>query len=63
MLSLSTDAFVQELKLIGGAMQLAEGMANLLGDRVMLGRPVVKVEQNEAGVTVQCANGDIFQVS
>lgn len=43
-------------------MQLSEKMAEELGSRVLLSQPVVKVEQNEAGVNVHTADGQHFQV-
>ncbi|BBZ45231.1 monoamine oxidase [Mycobacterium parmense] len=42
----------------GGAGQVAERVADELGDRILLGQPVVRIEQDASGVTVTTSNGD-----
>lgn len=59
--TLSVENGAQELKIVGGAMQLATGMAKLMKDRVLLGKPVVRVEQDKSGASVYCANGEIYK--
>lgn len=47
----------QEVRMMGGAQQLALRMAEELGARVQLGRPVIRIEQSRDAVTVACADG------
>ena len=42
----------QQDRLAGGAQQLAQRLAEALGERVMLGSPVTAIEQNDHAVTV-----------
>ena len=44
-------------------MQISEKLAAQLGDRVILGQPVIRVEQTDKGVTVATANGTTYTVS
>jgi monoamine oxidase len=60
---MSTSDGVQEYKFVGGSMQISEKLAALLGDRVVLDQPVIRVEQTDKGVTVATANGTTYTVS
>jgi monoamine oxidase len=42
----------------GGAGQIPERLAEELGDRIVLGQPVVRIEQDDGGVTVTTADGN-----
>jgi monoamine oxidase len=44
----------QQWRIDGGAHQLCEALADRLGDRVRLGRPVTAINQDADGVVVQC---------
>lgn len=48
----------QELRVVGGTMQLCEALAKELGDVVQFNRPVRALEQNDEGVKVICDDGD-----
>jgi monoamine oxidase len=48
-----------ELRLDGGPGTLAARLDGLLDGRVVLGAQVASVEQDEAGVTIRCANGRV----
>ena len=48
---------------MGGAQQLSERMAEKLGEQVRLEEPVVRVKQDQDGVTVTTANGNVYEVS
>jgi monoamine oxidase len=47
----------QERRLVGGAQQLSERLAERLGDAVVLDSPVRAIEQTEDGVTVRAERG------
>lgn len=55
--------YVQERKFVGGSMQLSTKMAEVLGDRVHLNEPVIRVEQSDDGVTVTTSTGNVYKVS
>jgi monoamine oxidase len=44
----------------GAAGQIPERMADELGDRVYLGHPVLRIEQDTCGVTVTTSDGDYY---
>lgn len=44
-------------------MQLSTKMAEVLGDRVHLNEPVIRVEQSDDGVTVTTSTGNVYNVS
>jgi monoamine oxidase len=43
-------------------MQLPAKVAESLGDRVLLNKPVARVEETEDLVTVSCTDGDTYKV-
>ncbi len=47
-----------DAKFKGGMQQVAQRMADALGDRMILGAPVSKIAQNDDGVTVSTPKGD-----
>ncbi|XP_041352694.1 amine oxidase [flavin-containing] B-like [Gigantopelta aegis] len=51
----------QEKKMFGGAQQMSEGMARLLGDTVHLNSAVVNVTETETGVIVTDCNNTKYQ--
>ncbi|XP_038642899.1 amine oxidase [flavin-containing] A-like isoform X1 [Scyliorhinus canicula] len=52
----------QERKFIGGAQTISERLADRIGrDRVRLGSPVVRVEEEADGVSVTCEGGESFE--
>lgn len=56
---LSSAEGAQQDRIVGGAQQLPQGLADRLGDRVLLGHPVRRVAQTNAGVVVQAAGATI----
>jgi monoamine oxidase len=48
----------EQLLFEGGAGQIAERLANELGDRILLARPVLRIEQDTRGATVITGDGD-----
>ncbi|XP_025079119.1 amine oxidase [flavin-containing]-like [Pomacea canaliculata] len=54
----------QERKLIGGTQQISEGLMKKIGlDKVLLNRPVCKIEQTSGGVSVYDTCGNVYQAS
>jgi monoamine oxidase len=51
------------LSVKGGNIHLATGMAKLLKGDVLLGREVVAIDQDGAGVSVRCADGSTFSAA
>lgn len=51
----------QERKFVGGAQQLSEAMHKVLGDRVHLESPVIRIEQQDDTLTVYTSGGDKFK--
>ena len=58
---LSTDRGAQQDRVVGGSIRISETMAEGLGDRVRLDRPVRRIEQGEAGLVVTTRAGEVFQ--
>lgn len=54
---LSTDRGAQQDRIVGGSILIAETMAAALGDRVRLGCPVSRIEQDQEGVRVTTPAG------
>ena len=44
-------------------MQLPVKIAEKLGDSVILGKPVTKVEEIDDVMVVTCTNGDVYKVN
>ncbi|KAI8510316.1 hypothetical protein Bbelb_112320 [Branchiostoma belcheri] len=51
----------QEMKFVGGSMQVSEKIAELLGNRVVLSSPVMRIEQQEAVATVTTHSGQQYR--
>ncbi|XP_019644071.1 PREDICTED: amine oxidase [flavin-containing] B-like isoform X1 [Branchiostoma belcheri] len=51
----------QEMKFVGGSMQVSEKIAELLGNRVVLSSPVMRIEQQEAVATVTTHTGQQYR--
>ena len=47
----STDRGAQQDRIVGGSIRISETMAEALGDRVQLERPVRRIEQGDRGVS------------
>jgi monoamine oxidase len=54
---LSVDRGAQQDRIVGGTAQISQRLADDLGDRVHLGVPVRRIEQDEHGVTVHTRDG------
>ena len=54
---LSVDRGAQQDRVVGGTAQISQRMADDLGDRVHLGVPVRRIEQDDHGVTVHTRDG------
>jgi monoamine oxidase len=54
---IAVDRGAQQDRVVGGSVRVAEAMAAGLGDRVLLGRPVRRIEQDDAGVRVIARDG------
>ena len=52
------DGTAQDARFVGGAQTVADGLAAELGDRVLLGAPVRRIEHSAQGVVVH-ADGDL----
>jgi len=57
----STTNGGQERKFHGGSQQISKKLAEILGDRVHLNKPVVGVEQDGKGVVLQTLDGSRFK--
>jgi len=58
---LSVDRGAQQDRLVGGTAQISERMAAELGERVHLGVPVRRIEQDEHGVSVHTRDGAVHR--
>jgi len=58
---LSVDRGAQQDRVTGGSVLVAEAMAAALGDRVVLGRPVRRIEHDDAGVRVITRDGTLYR--
>ena len=58
---LSVDRGAQQDRVTGGSVLVAEAMAAALGDRVVLGRPVRRIEHDENGVRVVARDGSEYR--
>ena len=58
---LSTDQGAQQDRIVGGSIRLSEGLAQALGDRVILGDPVRRIEQDLSQVSVTTRGGEVYQ--
>ena len=58
---LSVDQGAQQDRVTGGSVLVAEAMAAALGDRVVLGRPVRRIEHGEHGVRVVDRDGSDYR--
>jgi monoamine oxidase len=56
---IDTEGGAQQDRLVGGALALALGLADTLGDRVRLGSPVRRIEQGGASVRVLAGGTEI----
>jgi monoamine oxidase len=54
-----TEGGAQQDRFVGGSQLLAEGLAKELGERVVLGAPVRRVERSADGVRVAAGDGDV----
>src|ERR1700691_5200996 len=57
---LSVDRGAQQDRVTGGSVRVAEAMAGALGERVVLGRPVRRIEQDSSGVRVITRDGSQY---
>lgn len=57
---ISTSNGGQERKFVGGSQNISIKMAERLGDRVFLEKPVTSISQNETGVTIGTLDGSSF---
>jgi monoamine oxidase len=58
---LGTDRGAQQDRIVGGSVRIAETMAAELGDRVLLGAPVRRIEQHGEGIRVETRHGDVLE--
>ena len=58
---LSVDRGAQQDRVTGGSVLVAEAMAAALGERVVLGRPVRRIEQDGSGVRVIARDGTQYR--
>lgn len=58
---LSVDRGAQQDRVIGGAVRIAETMAAELGERVRLGTPVRRIDQDDVGVRVTLRDGEVVE--
>jgi len=58
---LAVDRGGQQDRVTGGSVLVAQAMAAALGDRVVLGRPVRRIEQNDDGVRVIARDGTQYR--
>jgi monoamine oxidase len=58
---LAVDGGGQQDRVTGGSVLVAEAMAAALGERVVLGRPVRRIEQDDDGVTVITRDGTRYR--
>ncbi len=60
---LSVDRGAQQDRIVGGSIRISEAMAASLGDRVRLGSPVRRLEQDDHGVRAVLASGEAVEGS
>lgn len=60
---LSTDDGAQQDRIVGGSAQISQVMADALGERVVLGSPVRRIEHGDHGVTVTTRDGGTYSGS
>jgi monoamine oxidase len=58
---LSVDRGAQQDRVVGGSVLVADAMATALGERVVLGRPVRRIEHDDQGVRVVARDGSEYQ--
>lgn len=58
---LSVDRGAQRDRVVGGTIRISEGMAAQLGERVLLGSPVRRIEHDADGVRVTCRGGEVLE--
>ncbi len=58
---LSTDQGAQQDRIVGGSIRMSEALAQALGDRIILDRPVRRIEQDRSQVSVSTRNGEIYR--
>jgi monoamine oxidase len=58
---LAVDQGAQQDRVAGGSVRMAEAMAAALGERVVLGRPVRRIEQDASGVSVIARGGSRYR--
>jgi monoamine oxidase len=58
---ISTAGGAQQDRIVGGSIRISETMAESLGDRVLLDRPVRRIERGEGGVTVTTRGGERYE--
>jgi monoamine oxidase len=58
---LSTDQGAQQDRIVGGSIRMSEALADALGDRVLLDRPVRRIEQDLSRVSVTTRGGEVYQ--
>ncbi len=58
---LSTDQGAQQDRIVGGSIRMSEALADALGDRVILDRPVRRIEQGLSQVSVTTRGGEVYQ--
>jgi monoamine oxidase len=58
---LAVDRGAQQDRVTGGSVLVAEAMAAALGERVILGRPVRRIEHDDAGVRVIARDGTQYR--
>ena len=56
---IAVDRGAQKDRVVGGSVLVSEAMAAELGDRVVLGRPVRRIEQDDRGVRVVGRDGSV----
>ncbi|WP_229052494.1 FAD-dependent oxidoreductase [Aeromicrobium sp. Leaf350] len=56
---MNTQDGAQELRVVGGTQAIADALVQDLGDGVVLNSPVTAIEQDEDGVTIRAAKGDV----
>ena len=60
---LSTDGGAQQDRIVGGAAQISQLMADELGDRVVLNSPVRRIEHDDRGATATTRDGRTYRGS
>jgi monoamine oxidase len=58
---LSTDQGAQQDRVVGGSIRMSEALARALGDRVILDRPVRRIEQDLSRVSVTTRGGEVYR--